>query len=153
MANLYMMIGLPGSGKSTYAKETLLKFNPDWGYVSRDEVRFEMIDDVEHYFDKEDDVFREFCNRIEMYLLRGQNVIADATHLNAKSRLKLIKALKTKPSKIYAVYINTPFDVCMERNKERTGLQLVPDQAMYNMQRRFKAPSHDEGFETIYMVH
>ena len=153
MANLYMMVGLPGSGKSTYAKDTLLKAHPDWGYVSRDEVRYEMINDQAHYFDREGDVYREFCNRIEMYLLRGQNVIADATHLNKASRAKLMKNLHTQPDKYCAVYIDTPFDACMARNGARQGITHVPEQMMFNMKRKLTMPSHEEGFDTIYRIH
>ena len=37
IGTLIMMIGIPGSGKSTYAKK-VIESNPTWGYVSRDEV-------------------------------------------------------------------------------------------------------------------
>lgn len=153
MSALYIMVGLPGSGKSTYAKETLLKANPDWAYVSRDEVRYQYVSDQEHYFDKEDEVYREFCNRIEMYLLQNKNVIADATHLTVGSRKKLVNKLRVKPDKMYAIFMDTPFDTCMARNAERTGITRVPDQQMYRMKNGFKRPEHYEGFETIYRIH
>lgn len=153
MGNLYIMVGIPGCGKSTYAKETLLKVHPEWKYVSRDEVRYESVTDQAHYFDKESDVYREFCNRIDMYLLRGDTVIADATHLSVGSRRKLINHLKAKPDKMFAVFIDTPFDECMTRNAKRVGITRVPDQSMYNMKRALTPPTHEEGFDTIYRVH
>jgi predicted kinase len=39
MSTLYMMVGIPGSGKSTFAKTLKGK------YVSRDEVRFKLLQD------------------------------------------------------------------------------------------------------------
>ena len=63
MNNLIIMCGIPGCGKSTYAKK-LIELHPDWIYVSRDEVRYETVSDQNHYFDHEADVYKEFCNRI-----------------------------------------------------------------------------------------
>ena len=61
---LYVMIGCPGSGKSTYAK----KHFPHALYVSRDEIRFNLIAENEEYFSKEDEVFTEFINAINLGL-------------------------------------------------------------------------------------
>lgn len=138
---LYILAGLPGSGKSTYAKEILLKAHPNWYYVSRDEVRYKYVSDQKHYFDHEGEVYREFCNQIEMYLLRGETVIADATHLNEKSRQRLLNTMKTAPEKLYLVCMTTPFEISFERNSKREGITRVPDDQMYRMKRLFKAPS------------
>lgn len=135
------MIGLPGSGKSTYAKETLLKINPDWEYVSRDEVRYQYVSDQEHYFDHEPDVYKEFCNRIDMHLINGKTVIADATHLNQNSRERLLKTLSVKPDILIAVVMMTPFETCMARNGARVGITRVPDKMMFRMKNGFKIPN------------
>ena len=152
MNALIMMCGIPGSGKSTYAKK-LLELHPDWHYVSRDEVRYEYVDDKEHYFDHEDEVYREFCNRIDMYLLTGETVIADATHLNMSSRNKLINNLSARGYEKIVVIMTTPFEECMKRNAAREGITRVPDQSMYNMKRSFKAPNpYTEDFNKILTV-
>jgi len=152
MADLYMMVGLPGSGKSTYAKEVMMNLIPSCAYVSRDEVRYEMIDDQKHYFDRESDVYREYCNRIEMHLLRGENVIADATHLNIGSRKKLMNTLKTKPDHYIAMVMQTPFEICMERNSKREGIIHVPEQTMYKMKHSYHVPKQTEGFSQINFI-
>ena len=58
MATLYMMIGAPGSGKSTWAKEHL----PENGVtlVSRDNIRFKLLRNDPNYFSKEKEVFKHF---------------------------------------------------------------------------------------------
>ncbi len=138
---LIIMVGIPGSGKSTYAKETLLQANPTWKYVSRDEVRYEYVSDKNHYFDHEKEVYKEFCNRIDMHLINGDTVIADATHLNRRSRDKLIHSLTVKPDEIIAVVCKTPFEICMERNSAREGIIRVPDSHMYRMKNSFQVPN------------
>lgn len=135
-----MMCGIPGCGKSTYAKETLLKIHPDWKYVSRDEVRYEYVTDQEHYFDHEYEVYKEFCNRISMHLINGDTVIADATHISKSSRSKLIHSLSIEPDKVIVVVLNTSFETCMARNANRHGITRVPDDSMYRMKNQFRKP-------------
>lgn len=153
MKTLIIMVGLPGSGKSTYAKETLLDLHPDWEYVSRDEVRYEYVTDQEHYFDHESEVYKEFINRLEMHLLNEKTVIADATHISVGSRRKLIYNLKVKPDKIIAVVMMTPFDETMRRNATREGITRVPDDLMYRMKNRYQKPNpHIEPFDQVVYI-
>lgn len=137
---LIMMCGIPGCGKSTYAKEVLLKVHPEWKYVSRDEIRYEYVSDQAHYFDHEADVYKEFCNRISMHLINNDTVIADATHLTINSRKKLIYNLDICPTKVYVAVMLTPFEVCLARNSQRQGITRVPDASMYKMRNQFKKP-------------
>lgn len=140
IGTLIMMVGIPGSGKSTKAKEALAA-NPDWKYVSRDEVRYEYVSDQNHYFDHEKEVFKEFCLRVEKFLRAGKTVIADATFINQRSREWFIGNLGVEPVETIVIVMNTPFEVCMERNAAREGIICVPDQSMYNMKHKFQIPN------------
>ena len=140
MNRLIIMVGIPGSGKSSYAKK-LLEANPSWEYVSRDEVRYEFVTDQAHYYDHENDVYREFCNRIDKFLLQEKTVIADATHLTIGSRKKLLDTLKVIPDEVVMVYVDTPFEICMQRNSARQGITRVPDKSMYSMKSRYRVPN------------
>lgn len=152
MNMLIVLVGIPGSGKSTYAKQ-LLEKNSEWKYVSRDEIRYEYVTDQEHYFDHEYDVYKEFCNRIDMHLLNGETVIADATHINKGSRDKLLRTLTAPIDSKFAVVIKTPFEVCVERNKKREGITRVPDEAMLRMWHKFSPPNKVcEDFDVIVTV-
>lgn len=147
------MVGLPGSGKSTYAKQKLLKINPDWEYVSRDEVRYQYVSDQAHYFDHEHEVYKEFCNRISMHLANNKTVIADATHLTRASRSKLILSLDVLPDTIYVVVMTTPFELCLERNAGREGIVRVPDKVMYQMKNNYQRPNAVvEDFDKVVYV-
>ena len=152
MNTLIVMIGLPGSGKSTYGKR-LKMTHPDWEYVSRDEIRYQFVTDQEHYFDHEYDVYKEFCNRIDMHLLNGKTVIADATHLNKKSRDKLLHNLSAKIDKKIALVMVTDFKTCMDRNRQREGITRVPDKTMHQMHHSFKVPDvRLEDFDQVLKV-
>ena len=78
MANIIMMCGLPGSGKSTYAKEHRGEHDL---YISRDLIRFSMLEEGEEYFGKEKLVFDTFVNTINQALNIDsiKNIWVDAT--------------------------------------------------------------------------
>ena len=151
MNRLVITIGIPGCGKSTYAKK-LISLNPDWVHISRDNIRYEYVSDQAHYYDHEDEVYKEFCNRITMHLMKNKTVIADATHLTTGSRKKLINSLGITPDEIIAIWFTTPFEVCMKRNQTREGITRVPDKVMYQMKNRFRPPSVNEGFNQIVKI-
>lgn len=139
----YIMVGCPGSGKSTYAK----KHFPKALYVSRDEIRFNLVKEDEEYFSKEDEVFTEFINTINLGLAAGHDVIADATHLNSKSRMKLLGSVdldKTK-TEVIAIVMQTPLEICIKRNELRKGTRsYVPINVIKNMYKFFKIPTLEE---------
>ena len=92
MNTLYIVVGVPGCGKSTWCNAKIAA-NPNWLHISRDEVRFSMIKEEDDYFSKEKQVFNEYVRQIAEGL-EYTNVIADATHLNEPSRLKLIRSIE-----------------------------------------------------------
>ncbi len=105
-------------------------------YVSRDEIRFSMLDDNDAYFQNEKKVFDTFVLRITEGLFEGHDVIADATHLNMSSRNKLIKALLALHApwnNIYLIIMNTPLETCIDRQSGRDGREKVPQSAIENM--------------------
>ena len=84
-SKLYLMMGIPGSGKSTYLKT---RFIERLRVISRDEIRFSMVKEDEEYFSKEKEVYAEFISQIKEALKFEAEVFADATHLNETSRAK-----------------------------------------------------------------
>lgn len=126
---LYIMAGLPGSGKSTWANS-----QNDGIVISRDSIRSKLTDFAQGYYSNEKAVYREFTRQIQEELGKGNNVYADQTSLNDGSRRKLLNALNLEKSPIL-VYMDIPFEICLERNAKRAGISRVPDKDMASMAR------------------
>lgn len=142
---LYVTVGIPGSGKTTYCNTKLPKIN----HVSRDKIRFNMLEPDMEYFDMEDKVFEYWTDRIANDLKNGKNVIADATHLNTISRNKLVRALEnkgvlTRDYNIIFICFDIPLSVCLKRNNTRKGRALVPERTLSNMFRNLEFPKINE---------
>ena len=145
MNTLYILCGPSGSGKSTWAINFINAHNDTW-YVSRDNIRLEIIKDEEEYFSHEKEVFKRFVKTIAENLISGHDCIADATHLNMFSRCKLMQALDqyTRDYEVVFVVFNTDVNVCIDRNKAREGRRNVPENIIRNMCRDFRMPTMDE---------
>ena len=139
------MIGTPGSGKSTFA-DNMISDDPTISWVSRDIIRFLMVDENEAYFSKEKEAFKEFIRQIKKDL-NERDVIADATHLHPRSRAKLFNALSIdkNKTKVIAVVMRTPLDECIRRNELRKGTRrYVPVDAVRRMFNSFVEPTYEE---------
>ena len=148
MNELLVLIGCPGSGKSTFAKK-LCKENKNCIHVSRDDIRFSLIDpDKEEYFSKEDEVFRIFTNKISNALKQKDVfVIADATHINPASRSKLVHNLDIDLNTININYIffNASLEDCLKNNEKRKGTKFyVPRDVIRRMHFQLEEPTMEE---------
>lgn len=126
---LWILSGVPGSGKSYWAKHTKVPSCEFPVYVSRDEIRFSLLKEGEDYFSHEEEVTKLFWKNIQDGLDNPNvtDVIADATHINEKSRMKLLNHLTIPDGcRVNVVQFDTPLEECFERNAHREGRALVP---------------------------
>ena len=142
MASLVLMMGVAGSGKTTYAKKMMKDCDI---YVSRDEIRFGLVKEDEPYFSKEDEVLQTFIRTIDNALLTAQRyVIADATHINEVSRMKLIKRIDLSKCKVSCIVLLTDELTAIKRNHLRKGRARVPDSVISENYARFTHPKADK---------
>ena len=149
--HLYLMVGAPGSGKSTYAKK-ILKYGDI--YISRDEIRYSLLTDEDNYFAKENEVIKLFIQTIDEALVNKKHcgdVYADATHLSPKSRAQVLNQLKNK-DKVSAIYLDIPLNVILERNAQRKGRALVPESAVRRMYNSIILPTKIEGINRLIII-
>lgn len=149
LKRVWLLSGIPGSGKSTWVKNQISKKGGYW--ASRDAVRFSMIKEDEPYFNKEVEVFETWISQIYEALTNPliKDVYIDATHINEKSREKVLKRLpKDNIENIINVVFTTPLEICLERNETRKGREYVPSSVIKRMYYQFEYPKKNS---TIYI--
>lgn len=150
MAHLIILIGLPGSGKSTYAKEYLNDHVENTVWCSSDNIREELYGDASIQGNP-DTVFKTLHNRVANYLRKGYTVIYDATNINRKSRKSIIKLGKDLHATIHGVMCWASLQECIDRDKARD--RTVGEAVIDKFIRRFEAPYYDEGFDALEVMY
>lgn len=147
MATLNIMIGIPGSGKSNYAKKCLINDNTE--YLSSDDIRIELygFEDQTH----NDVVFETMKKRTINALREGKDVIYDATNLSKKRRSSIISEARKLSAQINAYLCCTPINIILERNITRVERQLPWDKLVQMIQ-GIEPPMYYEGFDNIYLI-
>lgn len=149
MADLYMLCGIPGSGKTTWGKTHSSLCGR---YISRDDIRFYLLKDGEDYFAHEDEVLELFYKRINESLEEGHDTFADATHLTAAARKKFLANISAKYDKLQIIAFDIPLYVALERNESREGRAFVPRGVIRRMWSQYELPTYKEGFDKIYRI-
>ena len=152
MKQLFVLVGVPGTGKSTFIERKLLpELSLSTKVISRDKIRFQMVGIDEEYFSKEHQVFEQFIYEIKNSLKENENTIVDATHLNCGSRTKLLRAIgkSLKDVNVYAIVILNDLETILEQNEQREGREYVPRSVIKRMYSQFENPTIEEGFKEI----
>lgn len=149
---VWLMCGIPGSGKSTWVQKQM-KTNPG-AWCSRDAVRFSMIGEDEEYFARENEVFEAWIFSIQAAIANSaiENVYIDATHLNEKSRNKVLNRLNLKNVTLCAVNFTVPLEECIRRNDLREGRAKVPRSVIRRMHLSFVPAEQDEKYKEIVNI-
>lgn len=145
---IYLMVGIQGSGKSTWANN-FLKTNEDVIIVSRDAIRKSLLNEGEEYFSKENEVWEKFNENIKNAIDNNvKNIIIDATHISIVSRRKILNTLSSQVNTTgYAleiVVMNTPLQTCLYRNDGRIGFEYVPKSVIKRFNEQFEMPTPEE---------
>ncbi len=143
MNKFIMMVGLPGSGKSTIAKELSIKENAV--LHSSDDLREELFGDADNQGSNEL-IFQELHKRISRDLLDGKSVVYDATNPSYKKRKVFIEGLKIGCYK-ECYMVATPYEKCMRQNSGRN--RRVPEKVIENMYKGIFIPQYFEGWDHI----
>lgn len=141
MGSLIMLVGLPGSGKSTCAEEMRKR---NCIVISTDIIHGLFYSAGVRKSKRKISNF--ICNTINQSLLRGQDVVFDATNLTVKSRKKILKNINNAES-IIAVFKNTSIEICKERNSQRN--KIIPEKVIDKMAKKLTPPTLKEGFNYI----
>lgn len=121
-----IMIGYPGSGKSSLVKEQL----EPMGYVRID-----------------GDIFKTGPRMIkEASKYPNKSIVFDATNPTRERRIMYIEFAKKMNLPIRCIWVTTPIEEALERVKERerqTGIH-IPNVVLYRYRKIFEEPTNDE---------
>lgn len=140
---LILLVGLPGSGKTTYAKMYHAAV-----HLSSDAIRKELYGDESTQGDPAE-VFHIMQQRAIEALNNGQDVIYDATNITRKDRVCIINVCP-KFATIEARVIWAPIEMCIERDTARE--RSVGKAVIEKMLKRFQPPFYDEGIDKIEII-
>ena len=145
-SNFVLMVGLPGSTKSTYVKELAKE-----GYTvhASDIIRAELGDENDQ--SRNGEVFEILNRRVRNDLMAGKNVCLDATNLRRKNRMHLLRMLKGIKCHKKCVVMCVPFEECITNNANRE--RQVPEGAMWKMHKNWQMPCKQEGWDEIELVY
>ena len=143
-----MLIGLPGSGKSTYAAK-LTNTQKVTKYLSSDKIREELYGDESIQGDP-NKIFRIMHERVKEYLAEGYDVVYDATNVTRKNRRGIVTEVKKYCDDIEAHIVWAPYTECITRDKTRK--KSVGEDVIRKFLYRWQSPNYDEGFTNIELI-
>ena len=141
---LIVLGGLPASGKSTYAE--MLAESGIFQRVCPDLIRKALYGDENIQGDGKR-VFGIAFHDMKEYGCLGENVVFDATNINANRRKELVKEMRGYFDIIIFKWFHTPIDICLKRNLERW--RVVPEEVLWRMFDNFQEPTMEEGWDYI----
>ena len=155
MNKCYQLIGVPGSGKSTWIK------NQTWA-LGMPVVSTDMYVEIEAKRQGKiyTEVFEEYMpiavrlmvNHALTCQANNLDFIWDQTSTTVKTRAKKFNTLLSSQYEHIAVVFKTPEpDELARRLASRPG-KVIPAEVIENMIRNFEYPSLDEGFKEIWVV-
>ena len=154
----HFLIGLPGSGKSTFAAQ--LAGLGNYRIVSTDAIREELYGNQCIQGDWTKIEARVICDIIAA-TKNGYSVIYDATNTRRVWRLDFLEKISSHPSlsvwsssiQWMGWYLKTPIEICKYRNQQRS--RRVPDTVIDEMYRNLEKfpPVPAEGFITVKNIY
>ena len=143
----HLLIGLPGSGKSTFALE-LKEQIPNSVIVSTDSIRHQIFGDEAIQGDWKL-IEQQVIERVQNTVSRDFPVIYDATNVKREWRSSFLEKVGGVNAEWIAWWIKTPVEVCKQWNKKRS--RQVPEKVIdiYGEYLEFKEPIVEEGFVAI----
>ena len=153
---LWLLIGLPGSGKSTWASH----FNqsaPPFVIISTDQIRAQLFGNAAtqgpwlQVWQRVTEQLRATAEQARQGHISG--AIYDATNGQRQGRRTVIQAARAAGfNRLLAVWLDAPITLCVHRNGQRS--RQVPTEVIETMARQLAgAPPHcEEGFDALYRL-
>lgn len=130
---LALLIGIPGSGKSTFCRE---RFFASHLRLSLDMLRTR----------RRERLLLDAC------LATGTPVVIDNTNVSREERALFIGAARAARFRVAGYYLRTELALALERNASRVGRARVPNIGLLATHSRLRLPEWSEGFDELFFV-
>lgn len=145
---IIICIGIPASGKTSWAKEFVRK-NSNWVRVNRDDFRL-MLKNAQVCEPKLEDLITELSDAVvEKSLMKKLNVIIDNTNVKLKYIKELIEKFKYSADIDFRVF-DISLDKAIERDKERE--MKVGEGVIKKMYENYKIVIDSFGFQPVNKI-
>jgi len=147
---LVMLIGPPGSGKSSLANYISTNC-VDYVRISPDDLRQKLLGNAADQSNNQM-IFAEAYRQIQTNLSIKHNVVFDATNCRLFHRRKAIKSLKQYCDILIGVQMHTSLDKCLENNFNRD--RYVPEEVIKLMHNSLinNPPKLSEGYDMLISI-
>ena len=155
---IIVLIGLPGSGKSTWRDNMLANSPETYVVVSSDDELERMADHegisyneaFKKYIGKSTAIskqkFREAVNK-------GENIIWDQTNLSLKKRRGILNQVPAGYRKTAVAFGVTSAELNQRlKNREAETGKHIPPKVIKDMARSYRPPTKEEGFDNVIFV-
>lgn len=152
MNNVYILVGISGSGKSTYV-DKITKNNQNIVVYSSDKLRGVFGKD-ESDQSVTPQVFSAIKFNLDRDLKNNKDVLIDATSLTPSERRDYITIAKKYGATVIAYVLERDKETLMRNQKSRKATvgREVPEFVIDKMIKKYIRPSKSEGFDEIYLV-
>ena len=149
---MVMLVGLPGSGKSTTAKSIRISSDGELHKPvihSSDGLRKELFGDEATQGDN-NKLFSILHGRIKADLISCKDIIYDATNIKKRFRMQFLNELKSISCTPICLCVMTSYETCLKNNEKRE--RKVPVEVIRRMQMNWQPPHYSEGFKEIKYI-
>lgn len=134
---LVVLVGLPGSGKSTFFRE---RYAATHVHISKDNFRHNR-----RPARRQDELVRQTFEA-------GRSLVVDNTNVGLAERAELIALARARGARVMGYFFDAEARDCAARNAAREGRAKIPNVGIFAAAKRLVRPSYAEGFDALYVV-
>lgn len=148
---LIVLIGPPGCGKSTLARQWQAAA-PDRHWISTDAIRAELFGDAAVQGDWSA-IWQVVCDRLQTAIANAADAVYDATNADPRQRQRILETARELGfSQIIGWWVQTPLEQCLAWNAQRD--RQVPTHVIERMAQQLdrSPPELAEGFDQLEII-